>query len=517
MDSPEVADVIDYEKQLMAGLIPSDTYTGDFQDYVENLLFLMQTIDINDLKQENAVLLQCMDSFRDMTDGTGVMDEQALLDMLVREKAETEIQVKYTELYAEYARLSVSKAKFRFVVARWIDQLNAKSFVKALNDAYTIKNTGMEVDRKKLLGFDEAKTYLLERLHDIESGTRSNFIPEGDIREETEDFLVEMEKRKEAPEEYEGLLSGFTALDNITNGAQVGELVFICGYTEVGKTFFCLNWAHHANTHSGKNVVIGTSETPRPQLVRRANLLHCRNNMFGLPQGIDADSFKRGRLSPQEEEGVKKAMNDFGENPNYGKFEIFQIPEGADLPYIQNKLNAINTKWLNTTGRGVELFVLDSLNHLQVNGRANEKRTILNERIKRCKHMAVNFDRGRGIPIISPWHANRSSWKEALQRGHYDLSSWEEANELEKSADILLWLLKLENSKDTHEILAGLEKYRDGKAQEQFTVYEDFASSYMGTVSSGNVVAGSSINPPASAAAASATGQPYDDRSEDLF
>lgn len=517
-DQPKVdADIIDYEVQIMAGLIPDHSLDNEeIQQHVSDLMYVFQRIDISRLRPENQALLQCMDEFREMSDGRGVMDEQALLDILNRERASPEIQVKYVELYASYAQQHVSPAKFRYAINRWLETRDDDDFVKLLNDAYTIKTSGIQLNGKKLIGSKAAKEHLQSGMLDIERRSGTNFVPEGSVRDEADVFILEMEARREKPQEYVGILSGFSAVDNVTNGVQPGELVICLGYTEVGKTFFCLNWAHNASTLQGKNVVVATSEVPRMQYRRRVFLRHCRNPMFGLHQGIDSDSFKKGKLTPQEEDGVRKAMNDFKSNKAYGRFDVFQVPAGSDLPYIFNKVNAINTKWKSMDGRGVELFVMDSLNHLSISN-PNLVRQIQNERIKQAKHFAVNFDQGRGIPFISPWHANRSSWEQALKDGFYKLNSGEEANELEKSADLFLWLLKLENAKDTHEILGGIEKYRDGAAQSRFTVYEDFASSYMGTVSSGNVVTHSTSVPPAGSVARSNSGGMADPRSNTLF
>lgn len=503
---PAESEVIDYERLMMAGLVPAETPSPDLvQDYLDNLHYVMQTVDMVRLKPENQALLQCMEVFRELSEGRGIMDEQALLDILVQERAPAEIQVKYCELYADYAQLQVSPAKFRFVVNRWLEKSEQEDFVKSLNEAFTIKTVGIERHGEKLIGYKAAKEYLAGRLHDLDVRHGTNHVPDGSVREDADSFLIEMEERRNAPATFQGIMSGYGPLDKVTNGVQVGELVIVLGYTEVGKTFFCMNWGHHAATKFGKNVVVATSEVPRKQYSRRIYLRHCRDPRFNLPQGIDSDSFKRGQLTPQEEEGVRHGIQDWKTNPAYGKFDVFQVPQDAELSYIFNKVQAINTRWKAMGSSGVDLFIMDSLNHLTIKNPALV-RTIQNERIKQAKHFAVNFDNGRGIPFITPWHANRRSWEEALKKGHYDLNSGEEANELEKSADLFLWLLKLENSKDTHEILAGIEKYRDGAAQDRFTMYEDFASSYMGTVSSGNVVTHSTSVPPVQQAAAGQSG-----------
>jgi replicative DNA helicase len=476
---------LNYEELIMAGLTPPENFPVDqAYGFVENLHYVLEKISPDLLRPENKALLQCMSVFRDETDNKGPLDEESLVDMLIHERASPETQIKYQELFHRYSTMDVGPAKFRFAVSRFLKAKEQESFIKALGDAFTIQTVGMKYGREELKGYQDAKRFLQERMFDIERGSSSNYVPEGDIREETDDIIRDMEERKLSPDKFVGVKCGVAPLDEITNGVQPGELGIIGGFTEVGKSFFTLQWAHHGCTEQGFNIAIGTAEVVYHQYRRRLALRHARNALFQLPQGIDSDAFKHGRLTPQEENAFREAMRDLKTNPKYGRFYLFQIPKGANWPWVTNKLNAINARWQHIGG--LKAAFIDSLNLISTGGKPGDKRNYTNELIKEAKQTAVNFDRGRGIPIISPWHANRKSWEEAIKNGSYTLASWSEADELEKSADLLMWLLKLQNAQNSREILAGVEKYRDGKGKQRFTLYEDFASSYMGTVASAN-------------------------------
>jgi replicative DNA helicase len=436
--------------------------------------------------------------------------------MLIREHVPPEVQFKYQELYHKYSQIPVSAGKFRWCLKRFQEQKEEAQHVKILNDVFTIQQSGLTVgkgrDKRELKGYKDARAYMAKKLAEMDLKISESDVTEGDIREEADAYISEYQDRKNEPAKFVGVKTGLDPVDDLTNGAQPGELWVFGGYTEVGKTFNIINSAHHTCTKQAKNVVLATGEVVYPQFRRRFYHRHARNAQFGLPFGIDSDAYKKAQLTAQEEQFIAKAMQDLKTNPNYGRVYLFQIPKGADLTFIHTKLNYINSLWR------VDAFYLDSLN-LLIKGEGNQVRIQANQLIKDCKQMAVNFDHQRGIPIFTPWHANRSSWEKAKEKGYYDLNSWMEADELERSADMLMWLLKLENAQETREIQAGICKYRDGKNLKQFTLYHDFASSYIGTVASGGarpngqVTAATAMSAPSTPTVA----QTNEDRAADLF
>lgn len=475
---------LDYEGGMLAGLV-SDEQSQDQDDCLDNLHYFLGKIDITKLKKENQALVQCMILFRDETGNRGVITEDVLVDMLISENVPIEVQVKYQELYHKYSVARISQAKFRYAVARFLQEVEEREYLEALNEAYTIYSKGVKLGKKELVGYKDSRNHLNKKLYEVVQHKNAVNIKEGDIREETNLAIDEMKSRKDLPSKFKGITTGIHELDDVTNGFQPGELVLVGGYTEVGKSMACLNFAHNACVKQGMNIAIGTAEVMYKQYRLRAYVRHSRNQDWGLPQGIEYKGYEKGTLTSEEQVGFEKAMEDFSTNPKYGRWWLFQIPKGVDLAWVYNKLAAYNSI------APLHAVFLDSL-ALMAESYGRDRRQVLNDMLREAKQMAVNFDNQRGIPIISPWHANRTSWEKALKSGFYTLGSWAEADELERSADILLWLLKLENAADTHEIQAGICKNRSGSANSKFVLYEDFASSYIGSTSSGKKASSSS-------------------------
>jgi len=475
MDASQEEGALNYEELLMGGLV-SDVDTADCLD---NLNHLLSKVALEKLSKENQALVQCMISYRDETSNKGALTEDVLIDMLMDGGASPEIQVKYQELYHKYQELEVSLPKFRYAVTRFLQKVEEREYVEALGEAYTVYTQGKKLGKADLKGYKDSKDLLNKRLYELTQLKSSSGIREGNLRTEGRILVEEMSTRREEPQKYRGVMTGIKDIDESTNGFKPGELIFIGGFTGVGKTFVTLNAAHHACTVQGLNVAIGTAEVLYSQYRQRFLVRHARNPVWGLPQGIDSKAFETGNLNPEEQAAFTKAMEDWETNQSYGSCYLFQIPKGAEISWIHNKLVAYNSV------TPLDAFYLDSLALVTPVGKGDQKRNAMNDMIKEAKSLATNFDNQRGLPIISPWHSNRKSWEKALKDGYYTLGSWSEADELERSADIMVWLLKLENAADTHEIQSGFCKNRSGKESARFTLYEDFASAYIGSVSSG--------------------------------
>lgn len=324
---------LSYEETILSGLVPPGKLLSleDEREYRDRLLTLIDRINLESLKQENRALIQSMQAFQEDTGGRGVLTEEVLLDMLVREQVPVETQVKYQELFHRYSQNTVSSGKFVYAISRFLREKQEERFTKALAEAYDIKSKGLVKGKQIVKGYAAARQFLESELFELDRDEGTRVIPEGEIRSETDDVIIEYNDRKTEPEKYIGIKTGLSIVDDITNGAQPGELWVIGGFTEVGKTFCLINGSHYACTVQGKNVVVGAAEVVYSQFRRRVVLRHARNSKFGLPHGVDSDSFKKAKLTAQEEQAFAASMKDLKDNPDYGHYYLFQIPQGSDL------------------------------------------------------------------------------------------------------------------------------------------------------------------------------------------
>jgi hypothetical protein len=89
--------------------------------------------------------------------------------------------------------------------------------------------------------------------------------------------------------------------------------------------------------------------------------------------------------------------------------------------------------------------------------------------------LAMTFANGRGIPIVSPWQANRSGYTEAEKNGgRYKLTAMAGANEAERSADFIYYTYRDDTLRNSREVLLGNLKARNyPEISEPFKAFAD--------------------------------------------
>jgi hypothetical protein len=77
---------------------------------------------------------------------------------------------------------------------------------------------------------------------------------------------------------------------------------------------------------------------------------------------------------------------------------------------------------------------------------------------------------------------SRKAREEAEQLKRYGLNFASETSAIEKNADFLAWLLRLDDHRANKEVLMGVAKYRDGDVGTEFRLMERYESSLLADV-----------------------------------
>lgn len=232
----------------------------------------------------------------------------------------------------------------------------------------------------------------------------------------------------------------------------------------------------------GRNVYFVTSETIRAQVRRKILARHSRQPQFGLPEGINSADLKAARLAPDLEVKFQEVLDDFTNNPTYGKLYLAQIPRGGTLGLVESRLNRAQQNW------HVDLVIIDYLALIKPDRHRGSQREEFNDVIRDTKVLAATFDDGRGVPIVSPWQMSQAAWKEAVRNGEYSLASLAETSEVEKSGDAIISLLQLPDSPS--ELKGQFLKLRDGDRHNPFTLEVDFRTAYLGMKIASTAISG---------------------------
>jgi len=424
----------------------------------------------------------------------GVLTKNALIEQLSKRNVDAGKIALYETTYDVLAASEVDESDFKWSVEQLKELAAAQDTAQAITEGMEILNRGAKDSKgEDLFGHDDARKHILTKFAEIDRDLSMQESPEGDSRTEAEEIMQEYLSART----FGGIKFGIPELDDkLGGGLQNGELDLVVGYSSSGKTSLAtIQLAWHAAIMQGKNVVICTSETLRPQVRRKLICRHSKLPQFGLDEGINSRDLKRGKgyLKPEEEAILPAILDDYtSDNPNYGKLVIVQIPRGATIGTVEGKLLRYQREFQ------VDLAIVDYLALLRSDRKRSSMREELSAIVQEAKQMATTFDDGRGIPVVSPWQVNRDSWKEAQKAGSYNSSALAETSEATSSSDVVISLLEPEGVDSRYtDLIMQVVKNRDGEKSNRIDVSVDYATSFFSTDrrSTGNSVGNFLLSP----------------------
>lgn len=435
-------DVVDHEKRVLGtifsgrddllDLVAAKLEPEHFTDSVARLLFI-KAVDYFDNYGSVLPKSALSDIFRGLSAG---------------------IRYTYEEFYDSVISHAVTEDRFRWSVDQLRDLAAERATGEAITTAMQVLRSGWRDGKKDLKGHADARSFLLSAITDIDASVETPSSPEGDVRDEEEQILEDINRRVLAKAGATAVSTGIELLDSRMGGGQHrGELNLIVGYTSSGKTKFCSHLAWTAYT-SGRNVVYFTSETLRDQV---------RLSILARHSGFNTRDLKTGILSGAQQQKLSGVVREFTRNPAYGHLLISQVPRGATIATLEGRLLRLARYWL------ADLVIVDYLALLNPDGRYRYRdlRESLVEVFKQAKQVAATYADGRGVAVCSPWQVSRSARDDAWANGQgYTLNALSETAEASNISDVVLALLE---PKDDHSrgrsvpVSLSVLKNRDGE------------------------------------------------------
>ncbi len=395
----------------------------------------------------------------------GVLNEDTLLDLLKGSGATPEKQAQYMDLYRDICKEPVDISKLRYSIARLQEARETEGLAEVLTDTMKALSGSVEIDGKRYKGLADAQKVLESGLVTLRGRIVSD-TPEGDARAETHLAWEQYQLMKERPEDFIGIQTGLSVIDDVTFGAQKGELWIVAAFTGEGKSIALMNFVWHAVVKQGKNVFVATAEMPKAQWRARLYNRHTQDPALGIG-GLRANDIKRATLTPDMEQAYLYALNDFNTNEDYGSCYILQLPHEATLEYLRAKMNQYQAR------QNIDLLVIDYLSLMAAPRLRVSQREELDDLLKHAKQLALTFNNGIGVPLMTAHQVNRSSWDLAKKSGRYDLNAFAGTSEAEKSSDIAFWILSDDEQPDV--LKAGFLKVRDGEVIPEFELRKQFS------------------------------------------
>jgi replicative DNA helicase len=230
------------------------------------------------------------------------------------------------------------------------------------------------------------------------------------------------------------------------------------------------NVGYNACVRQAKNVALVSLEMPVSQIRRRTYVRHTNHPNFGCPGGLPYKKIKEGSLNIDEEKILFAATEDFAANPAYGQFHVLQVGKQETVPALKERLMALRA-------RGpIDLVIVDYASLMSGTRKRNSRQDEIVEVIEGLKALALTFNDGEGLAMLSANQISRGAKEEADKLGRYGINFASETSAIEKNSDLLGWILRNDELKANHEAKIGVSKYRDGATLTEFVVMEHFQS-----------------------------------------
>lgn len=226
--------------------------------------------------------------------------------------------------------------------------------------------------------------------------------------------ITELSKNKELT----GVATGLIDLDNVTNGLQKTDLIYLAARPSMGKTALALNIAYKA-AKSGKSVALFSLEMSKMQLAMRT---------LSMLSNVESDKIRTGNLTKSEIGRVIDAMESASETPLF-----LDDTSGLSVAAIRAKAQRLKRD------HGLDLIVIDYVQLMQGSrSKANDQNRVqeVSEISRTLKGLAKQLD----VPVLALSQLSRAVEMRADKRPQ--LSDLRESGSLEQDADIVMFLYR---------------------------------------------------------------------------
>lgn len=279
----------------------------------------------------------------------------------------------------------------------FIDRIKNRKALKLCEQATTGLANAVVAGR-----FDTARSVMVKAITSVDDITRSGEFNEGSISDFVSKRVDRYQERKDFPERFKGVQSGFPILDRVTDGYQPGELVIYVAESGGGKSVNLLHTAFQAwkekypGAGRGANVVLFTLEMDWEQYFRRFDAMHA---------SLDSFKLKSASLDEREYGAWISCLEDQKQKQNL--FYLVDMPSGCTTLFIRNKLEEIRMKYPD---HPIDMVVIDYLGIMtpsyDVEGSDWLRQGIISQE---CKELA----RQERVTVLTAVQETRESQKEA--------------------------------------------------------------------------------------------------------
>ncbi len=294
-------------------------------------------------------------------------------------------------------------------VESYIEIIKQKYILRSLIDiSKEIVTNAMDssADATALMNLAEQKIY------DIREGKSDNtLVPIKDVLIETYDHLQKLSGERR--NDYLGISTGYSALDNYITGLNKSDLLLIAARPGMGKTAFALNIAANVGIRGKKTVAIFSLEMGREQLAQR---------LLSSEALVESQKIKIGSLNDDDWTSISNATASLAQTDIY-----IDDTAGVTVADMKAKLRRL---------KNIDLVVIDYLQLMSTGKNSNNRVQEVSEITRNLKIMAKELN----IPVITLSQLSRGT--ESRTDHKPMLSDLRESGSIEQDADIVMFLYR---------------------------------------------------------------------------
>lgn len=353
-----------------------------------------------------------------------------------------------------------------------VSSANAHHYVELIRSRAHLRRLIETAEKIAEEGFDasnELDNVMDKAERDILQVTRSRRATEfKSSKEVISNVMEEIRNLRNADSRVTGVKTGYSALDNMTNGFQKGDLIILAARPAMGKTAFALNLGLNASFYNPGAVAIFSLEMPAESLMKR---------ILSAKSEVESGKLRSGAITDMEYNKLCESANELNAS------KIF-IDDSANVKVseIFSKCRKLHSE------HGLAMVIIDYLQLISSGGRASgdNRQQEVSEISRSLKGLAREME----CPVIALSQLSRSVETRTEKRPM--LSDLRESGAIEQDADIVMFLYREdyydkdepEEEKDKDKI-ADLElaKHRNGSTGRVQLVFRKSISAFFNLAS----------------------------------
>jgi replicative DNA helicase len=270
-----------------------------------------------------------------------------------------------------------------------------------------------------------------------ERRTNDDYLPLADLLNPA---LEEIESIQGHDGSLTGVPTGFTDLDELTNGLHGGQLWIVAARPAVGKSTLGLDFARAASIKNGMTSIIFSLEMSRMEITMR---------LLSAEARVSLQNIRTGRLTEDDWSRLARRMGEVAEAPLF-------IDDSPHLTMMEIRAKARRLKQRNQ----LRLVILDYLQLMSSPKKVESRQQEVSEISRSLKLLAKELE----VPVVAISQLNRASEQRADKRPQ--VSDLRESGSLEQDADAVI-LLYREDAVEKESARAGeadliIAKHRNG-------------------------------------------------------